>query len=214
MSEALISLLDSTESPDAAVAAIASDPVLVEEVRQALPALKAVATAKAGEAGVKAVVGRRVALYPPAYRGEAEAAAWWLDYYDTLSDLSLASLEAGMRAYVALPDSEFMPKPGKLRELAFSAPCRSLTRLHRATLAIRRAECEPAAPPTETELAEAAALAEENRLAILKMAGEFKAKSMPDAASRKPELPSIAGAVDARGITAEMRDLMARRASQ
>lgn len=194
-------LLDSTGSPEAAVTAIAADPALVAELRAALPALRAVASAPAGTEGVKAVIGRRTALYPPTYRDEAEAAAWWLDYYDVLADLSLASLEAGMRAYVAQPDSEFMPKPGRLRELAFSAPCRSLTRVHRATLAIRRAETPAEDPKPRADPAEVKALME-----------EFTAKT--SAGAKIPALPSIAGKVDEGGITSEMRALIARLAEE
>lgn len=202
LSEALTSLLDSSLSPDAAVNQIAASPDLVAELRAALPALKAVASAKAGPQGVKAVVGKRTALFPPTYRGEAEAAAWWLEYYDVLSDMSLASLEAGMRAYVALPDSEFMPKPGKLRELAFSAPCRSLTRVHRATLAIRKAD-EPVGmvTPPKADPAE-----------VKKLLADFQAGSVSKAA--KPDMPYIGGVPDERGVTPQMREVMARRAAE
>ena len=170
---------------------------MVAEAKSALPALKAIADAKAGRVGVKAVIGRRLATYPQPQRTEGEWDAWWGDYFDVLEDVALASLEAGMRAYVALPDSEFMPKPGKLRELAFSAPCRSLTRVHRATLAIRRAE-EPAAAVT----------AKADPEAVKQMLADFQTGSLTKAA--KPELPSIAGETDERGITPQMRELLAR----
>jgi hypothetical protein len=211
LSPELKALLDEPGSPDAAVVGIASLPALVEEAKRVLPALRAVAEAKAGREGVKAVIGRRLATYPQPQRTEGEWDAWWADYFDVLEDVTLASLEAGMRAYVALPDSEFMPKPGQLRELAFTAPCRSLTRLHRATLAIRRAEeCRERTPE---EIAEAAALAEANRAEIARLAAEFKSKSIPESPKR-PVLPSISGQVDERGITQAMRDLMARRQAE
>lgn len=168
-----------------------------------LPALRQVAEAKAGEDGVRRVIAKRFETYPQPQRSDEGWAAWWADYFDVLADLSLASLEAGMRAYVALSDSEFMPKPGKLRELAFSAPCRALQRLHRATIAIQMAE-QPA-PVTPAPLSEA------DRAAIAKIADDFKAKSLSDATKLKPALPSIAGAVDEGGITSEMRELIARR---
>lgn len=200
MSEALTSLLDSTESPDAAVRGIIGDAGLLAEARSALPALKAVAESKAGTDGVKAVIGRRLALYPQPQRTDAEAAAWWADYYDTLADVTLASLEAGMRAYVALPGSEFMPKPGQLRELAFTAPCRSLSRYYRAKRALQIADTplEIAAPRADPE-------------AVKALLAEFEGRTV---AKAKPELPSIAGKVDERGITAEMRALIARRQAE
>jgi hypothetical protein len=58
MSEALTSLLDSTGSPDEAVRGIVSSPALLDEVVAILPRLKEIAQAKAGTAGVKAVIGR------------------------------------------------------------------------------------------------------------------------------------------------------------
>jgi hypothetical protein len=200
LSEALTSLLDSTESPDAAVRGIIGNPALLAEVRSALPALKAVAEAKAGTDGVKAVIGRRLALYPQPQRTDAEAAAWWADYYDTLADVTLASLEAGMKAYVKRPDSEFMPKPGQLRELAFTAPCRTLSRYYRAkrTLQIADAPPEIEAPRADPE-------------AVKALLAEFEGRTM---AKAKPELPSIAGEVDEGGLTQAMRDLIARRQAE
>lgn len=179
--------------------AIVAAPDLIAQARAALPALKAVAEAKAGEDGVKAVIGRRLALYPQPQRTEGEWDAWWSDYFDVLADVSLASLEAGMRAYVADPSSEFMPKPGRLRELAFSAPCRSLSRYYRATMAVQAAEEKPAiAGPRVAPEEVASMLAEVN--AGLKTT------------EPRTALPSIAGEVDEGGLTQAMRDLMARRA--
>jgi hypothetical protein len=105
-----------------------------------------------------------------------------------------------MRAYVADPSSEFMPKPGRLRELASTAPCRSLGRYYRAKRAVQRAEEEASAlpaPPADPE-------------EVRKLLAEFGAKS---AAIQpvKPALPSIAGKPDETGITPAMRALMERR---
>jgi hypothetical protein len=202
MSEALTSLLDSVESPDDCARQIADAPGLLAEAKSALPALKAVAQAKAGTDGVKAVIGRRLVTYPQPQRTDGETAAWWADYYDVLEDVSLASLEAGMRAYVAMPDSEFMPKPGRLRELAFSAPCRAYTRYYRATRAIQLAEM-----PELTGDAEPNPRA--NPEEVKAMLAEFEAKTA--AGAKKFEMPSIAGKVDERGITPQMRELMVRR---
>lgn len=200
LSEGLISLLENDGNPDWSVEQIAGSPVLLEEARRTVPALKAVATHRAGEAGVRAVVGKRFALYPQPPRSDGEWAAWWQAYYDVLADIPLASLEAGMRAYVADPESEFMPKPGKLRELAFTAPCRSLLRYQRAERAIRvadeRAQRIPG-PPADADQVKA-------------LLAEFEAKAAAKA-SAKPALPSIAGKTDAGGLTPEMRALMARR---
>lgn len=201
----LSSLLDSTGSPDDAVRGILASSDLIEEARAALPALRHVATAKAGVEGVRKVIARRFATYPQPQRNEEEWAYWWADYIDTLSDLSLASLEAGMRQYVANPESEFMPKPGRLRELAFNAPCRSLLRYQRASRALQAAdEAAKARPVASPEMA--AAVRDMARGAIAKLS-----EAKPP---ERPPLPSIGGQTDETGITPQMREVLARRAER
>lgn len=200
MSEALTLRLDSTGNTDDMVHLIATDPELLAEAKLALPALQHVATVKAGTAGVKAVIGRRFAYYPQPQRSDGEAAAWWAEYYDVLADVGLASLEAAMRAYVALPDSEFMPKAGRLREMAFTAPTRAMGRYLRAKAAIEWVD--PQAPRKASP---------EDQAKIRRMAEETAAALVP-LKPAKPMLPSIAGKTDHTGITPEMRDVLARRA--
>jgi len=190
--------LDDGGSPDRAVREIASTPALIEETKALLPRLQHIATAKAGEDGVRRVLAKRFELYPQPQRSDEQWAAWFEPYYDVLADVPLASLEAGMRAYVADPCSEFMPKPGKLRELAFTAPCRSLGRYYRAKMAVAKADEVPAlsGPPVDSE-------------AVRALLAEFQAKGVKDAA--KPQLPSIAGTPDETGITPQMRESIQRR---
>jgi hypothetical protein len=201
LSPELTELLDATGSPDDAAKAIARDEELLAEAKAALPALRVVAEAKAGRDGVKAVVGKRLVLYPQPARTEGEWDAWWSDYFDALSDITLASLEAGMRAYVADPSSEFMPKPGRLRELAFTAPCRSLGRVYRIKRAIEFAEEKPAITGPRIDPNDVRAMVEDFSQRIC-------------AEREKPRLPSIAGRTDDGGLTAEMRSLLAQRQGQ
>lgn len=198
LSPELTALLDG--SPDG-IEWIAQNRALLVETEAALPALQHVATVKAGRDGVKAVVGRRFALYPQPQRSDAEWAAWWADYFDVLEGVPLASLEAAMRAYVADPESEFIPKPGRLRELAFLTPCRSLQRYQRARSAVALANTPQrlAGPPAE------------DSAKVREMLAEFKAKSMPSDTQKPAPMPSIAGKPDEGGLTPQMRDLMARR---
>jgi hypothetical protein len=201
LSPELTQLLDSAGSPDLAAREIIGCPALLDEVRQALPALRNVAFAKAGEDGVRAVIGRRLATYPQPARSEGEWDAWWADYFDVLADVGLASLEAAMRAYVALPDSEFMPKPGRLRELAFTAPCRSLQRFNRASRAIaladeRLPDYTPPNPPADPA-------------AVKQWLEDYRAGRT--SAKDQSQLPSIAGKPDETGITPQMREVLARR---
>lgn len=199
LGKALSELLDSAASPDAAAREIAETPALLSEAKGALSALQAVATAKAGEDGVRRVIAKRFETYPQPQRSDEGWAGWWADYFDALSHVSLASLEAAMRAYVARPDSEFMPKPGKLLELSTTTPCRSLQRYYRAKRAIQLSE----------EVAQVAAPRVDPR-DVKEMLKEFEAKSV-GSVKAKPELPNTAGKVDEGGITAQMRALIASR---
>lgn len=201
LGKALSELLDHAGNPDAAANQIAQSPALVAEARQALPALQHAATMKAGEDGVRKVLAKRFETYPQTQRSPEQWNAWFADYYDVLADCSLASLEAGMRAWVADPKSEFMPKPGQLRELAFTAPCRSLQRYYRAKRAIAMAEEPAALPGPGVDPAE-----------VKEMMAEFQAKTVGGATALKPVLPSIAGKPAEGGhVTQAMRDLIARR---
>jgi hypothetical protein len=138
--EELRRLLDECGSAEEAAEQIVAVPALLEACEQALPALREVVTAKAGNEGVTQVIAPRFALYPQPKRNDAEWEAWWADYFEALAGLSLVSLEAAMKAYVADPDSEFMPKPGKLRELALTTPNRAIQRFNRAQAAVRLAQ--------------------------------------------------------------------------
>lgn len=204
LSPELTALLDSDGSPDAAVRMILDTVPMLVEVRRVLPALQAVAVAKAGEEGVKAVIGRRLATYPQPARTEGEWNAWWADYFDVLADVALSSLEAAMKAYVKLPDSEFMPKPGRLREMAFLTPCRSLQRYQRAKRALQIAEDHPRQPDAVREPVDPAE--------VKAMLAEFEAKSIPTTTA-KPR-PYIGGIPDEGGLTREMRELIAKRADE
>lgn len=202
LSTALSERLDSSGSPDEATYAIVNSPALLDEARALLPDLERVATAKAGEDGVRLVVGRRLHTYPQPDRSESEWSYWWADYFDAVADLPLASLEAGMRAYVSRPTSQFMPKPGELRDLAITSPSRSLQRYYRAKRAIQIADTPVpiSGPPVDPEEVKA-------------LLNQFNAQAE---ARKVPEVPAryTGGIPDEGGITAEMRALIARRAEE
>ena len=195
----LSELLDTTGSHDEAASRIANTPALLAEAREALPALKAVAETKAGQDGVRRVLSKRFTMYPQPSRTDEEWQDWFADYYHVLADVSLASLEAGMRAWVADPDSEFMPKPGKLRELAFSTPSRSLQRYYRAKSAVALADTpQPRLGPPPEDAAK-----------VREMLADFQVKTIPSE-TKRPTMPSTAGKPDEGGLTDRMRELLAR----
>jgi hypothetical protein len=206
LSQPLTELLDSNDmSPDDAARRIGQFMTLREEARAALPALKAVAEWKSGDEGVKAVIGKRFALYPQPPRSDGEWEAWWADYVEVLKDVPLACLEAAMRAWVARPSSEFMPKPGQLHELAHTTVSKTLRRYQRARRAIQLAD-EPETPA----LAIPDGVAVDNAAKIREMLADFNAKSVK--AVTRPPARNTAGKVDETGITPELREVMARRA--
>jgi hypothetical protein len=179
---------------------------LREEARAALPALKAVAEFKAGTEGVKAVIGKRFVLYPQPERSEGEWNAFWEDYQDVLADVPLPCLEAAMRAWVARPTSEFLPKPGQLHELAFKTVSRSLRRYQRAKRALELID-NPA--PVREPIPDGVAI--DNAAEIRRMLADFQKRSSAMTEVAKPaDLPSIAGKPDETGITPEMRAVLNR----
>jgi len=135
--------------------------------------LRARATQPAGEVGVREVIGRRFAMFPQPDRTDAEWASWWADHFDVLADLSVGALEAAMQAWVKLPDAEFLPKPGKLRELALTTPSRAVGAYQRAKAAMEyvppRTYDPTAAPGVTPRILRTEPTAEEKRVAKLGM---------------------------------------------
>jgi hypothetical protein len=58
-----------------------------------------------------------VSVYGVQDKSEAEWGAFWGIYVEALSGFPATAIREGVKAYIALPDSEFFPKPGKLRSL-------------------------------------------------------------------------------------------------
>jgi hypothetical protein len=133
-------LLLNTGSVDDAAAAIVKAG-LADELRGSLPAIAAAARRPAGVDGVREVIFPWFATYPQPPRSDGELEAFWRAYIDTCGDLSTEALVGGMKAWAAMPESEFLPKPGRLRELAFSAPTSGFklyTRAHDVNAAVNR----------------------------------------------------------------------------
>lgn len=114
-------LLDET-SDAKAIEVIAKSDILRSEATMAMPALRAAAQRPATPDEIRTIIGSRFPTYPQAKRTEGEAAAFWADYFDALDGLTPAMIEAGMAAHVRDPKSEFLPKPGRLAELAKTVP--------------------------------------------------------------------------------------------
>jgi hypothetical protein len=211
-------LLRTADLDDAAcIEALAADRGLLGEVIDALPRMRVAAVAPALETGVKAVLNRRFQTYPQPVRADFEWAEFWADYVGACGELPVEALEGAMRAWVAKPSSQFLPKPGELRALALSIPFKAGERYTRLQKAVRGAQeraallargefkLEPIRPRRMPGTAE-------EKDAVRTMAGNYVAQATErraaiDAAKPKADFTLSQGRVGPSGLTAEMRRL-------
>jgi|GEM_PF-1264493 len=201
-------LLD--EPTDAkAVAVIAESDLLRSEAAMMMPAMRHAALRPASEKEIRDIIGSRFGTFPQPQRDEGEAMAFWADYLDALAGLTPAQIEGGMKAWVSDPKAEFLPKPGKLADLA-----RQSTQVGRWTRAYNRAQAavvasqKPEAPalagpkhsPEEVRALVAETLAALSETPTAKMMAARKA-AMP----RTPSAPLPPGS----HMSAEMRAKLA-----
>lgn len=118
LSTRLESYLDLDGPEDEIVAEIARDAGLLAEARRALPGLRNRARLPAGADAMRLLMAAYFQVYPQPKRTDAEWAAWWFPYEQILADPPESSLAAAMLAWSKKPDSQFMPSPGALLDLA------------------------------------------------------------------------------------------------
>lgn len=193
-----------TAADPAAAARIAAAGPLRRECEAAFAELEHDARDQAGEGGVRSVIGRRFALYPQPDRTEGEWAEWWASYVDTLSDVPYAALESGMLAWVADKASEFLPKPGVLRDLTLRSEYPAGRVYARAKAAMALPSGPPETPPPPPA----------DKAAVAAMMEEFRASSAKvraaQAAKLSPTLPPVHAKVGQDGISEELLDALAR----
>jgi hypothetical protein len=102
--------------------ALVDSPALLAEAGNVLPVLHAASQRGAGLEGLKQVIERRYQIYPQPARATFEWDDFWAAYLDCCGTLTTASLEGAMQRWVADPASQFLPKPGQLRDLALKTP--------------------------------------------------------------------------------------------
>ena len=188
-----------TSDVDAGRETIVGDPVLVREASVALPAMRAAALAPAGEAGVRRVVGSRMATFPPMEMTEGQWAAWWRDYVDVLGGLTEAQLEHGMRLYLREPGSDFLPKPWKLLALAKGATTTAATLYDRAKAAVDEAMSSATRPNRQpVDPAQVDTWMADWRAS---MAAKREARGEV----RRPEATPVSAAVGETGVSDELR---------
>ena len=141
-------LLDET-SDAKAIEVISRSELLRGQAAMMLPVLRAEALRPATPDEIMLIVKSREQIFGDlrSPRSEVEWTAFWSDYFEALNGLTAASIEAGMVAYIALPDSEWAPKPGKLAHLAKITPtCGRFTRAYnraRAAVVASQKAAEP-----------------------------------------------------------------------
>lgn len=201
---------------------------MLAEARQALPAVKAHATAPATADDIKAIVGAKFATYRQPERSAAEWDAFWADHFTALEGITASALEAAMDAILKDPTIEFLPKPAKLRQLAQMTPNRAVRAYERCRAAV---EYQPPSAPhpadsdhkyidpsvkalllTNNGRAEPS---EADKARVRRQLAEYRAADdarKVQAKSLGADLPSTAGRPDATGITPALRALRERQA--
>lgn len=207
LSKPLESWLLAEPSDERAVETIAKSDILRSEAAMALPALRQAALRPAGHEEIRSIIGSRFATYPQPQRDEGEAAAFWADYYDALEGLTPAQIEAGMAAHVRAPKSEFLPKPGRLADLARSTPTEGRwTRAHnRARQAVERARAVEAPPKSEAPRP----TKEEIDALLAPVLEKLTAMDPFAAAKEKAARATPSAPVDERGVSPGMRARLA-----
>lgn len=219
ISRGLAALLNVEPRNSRAVSEIVRTPALLEEARRVLPDLHRYATQPAGPEGVYRILASRRVIYPQPARTPEESDAWYGAYYDTCADLPETALEAGMQAWVAKPDSQFMPKPGELRALALATPSNLVRAVDRCRAAVEYEAPKPAIespydfgasmrkPPPPPSVADK----ERVRQQMRRFLAEDDARRARETAKRRNDGPSTAGQTDEKGVTPAMRALLAKR---
>lgn len=215
ISPGLNSLLNFEPNADRAILEIAKTPVMLEEAKRVLPALRDSATRPAGEAGVYRVIASRRALFIQPERTPQESAAWYNDYYETLEHLPESAIEAAMQAWIKLPEAEFMPKPGKLLELTKTTPNRAIKAYQRCKAAVeyvppRQIDRVPLDLPTMAKAPHQPTQADKDR--VKRMAREFieADDARKKALKATKDIPPVSAPTDETGVSAGMRELLER----
>lgn len=141
----------------------------------ALPALRERAMAEAGELGVMAVLRAAFVHFPQPDRDDQDWKLFWEGYVAICGGLSYASLSAGMQAWLANPESQFLPKPGELRQYASQTPTDEHRVLSKARAILEAAEAETQAQRIAADLAARKTTAETQAQAIRRMLAETQA---------------------------------------
>lgn len=185
--------------------------ILMREAEEKIPEMRRAALRPATAEEVRTIIGSRFALFPQPQRSEGMAAAFWADYCEALSDLTPAQIEGGMKAHIADPEAEFLPKPGRLAELARKSftPGRWTRAINRVTAA-QRAIAANAPPIPAPEKAKGLSPSRDEMEAIMAdFHAKMRAKEPPAPQKRRPA-PPCGKPAPGSAMTPEMAALLNR----
>ncbi len=195
----------------------------MEELRAAVPALYAEAAKPAGIDGIMTAIGPWFATYPQPSRTAGEAEAFWQGYAIVCGHMPEAAIHAGMKTWAARSESEFLPKPGALLELARTAQTPAFKLASRAHNVLQVADDMVFRQRIEDDILSRGTTKEAQAVAIRRMLAEFNEVSAPirehqrrilqhgyrNVAAQRPALP-YSGGTPAPGsaLTPEMHAVM------
>jgi hypothetical protein len=196
-----------------------ADPGILADARRFLPALSERVHQTATRPEIKNIIFARFALYPQPFRHDWQWDLWWADYYGALEGLTGEAIDAGLTKWVGLPDSEFLPKPGRLKALAGSTPTKTGRALHIVQMALTRAA---EAAPRDHHAAPAAPRLKhipkppEDRDSVREMMREFRAdqKFRDDHRERPAVRPMHGPLAEGHHVTDLMLKTMNRQAEE
>lgn len=225
LSPGLKSLLSIEPSNHQAVSEIASNQVLLDECRKALPAIHANATIPAGPEGVTKIISSLFVMYPQPARSDAEWTEFWRNYHAVLSDQPMTALEAAKDVILKDAKVEFLPKAAKILEIAKMTPNRAVRAYDRAKAAVEYqapVEREKLSPAQIKDMIQPIAgrvrleptQADKDR--VKRMVREFieqdEARKAKEKAKKSSEQREPAcGVPDATGITPQLRQNLEER---
>lgn len=160
---------------------------LVEELRTKVPVLYSTASRRAELDGIKRALTPWFATYPQPERSDPEWLAFWQGYVVACGHQPEAALVGAMEAWAKFPDSEFLPKPGRLAEIAAKTPTAAFKLAGRAHQVLQLADDRMDRQRVAAGMQRDKVKPEEQVQAVSQMLADFKAKSIAGAKRVPPE---------------------------
>jgi hypothetical protein len=152
---------------------------LLDDVRAALPELKADATAGAGPQGVQDALKEWFPVFPQPERSPAEWALFYRAYAEICGMISRPALRLALKAWAEGGDKQFLPKPGELRALAFGQTTSAGKLYAKAKAAVEAADSESERLRIEADIAARGTTMADQAQAVRHMLAQFQREAAP-----------------------------------